>query len=358
MFNKKSFVGIDIGHKTIQLVQLDKSGGGWKINRSVTVKTPTESVVESVVVDIDAVGLTIKGALREAKINASSAITAVSGGAVIIRLIKDLPKMTEDMLRKSIKYEAGRYVPSSVEDSYIEFEILNESPEGMMDVLIVAAPREIVESRIKAIEKAGLEVDVVDVEPFASYRSLVESNDGSIMGQMTMAMVDIGAQLTTVSVVSQGKFAMTRTIPQGGQAWTDTLMSHFKLEDPDAEAGKAQLDLTPLTTDAVLDNQPLRVLQPEVDDLIREIRRSLNYYQSQQTEAGATNPVTHLVLSGGAAKLKGLAPYFSHKLGIEVEAMGVYDNTKILCDGEANADSGMELTVAAGLAMRSVGKAA
>lgn len=358
MFSKKSYVGIDIGHKTIQLLQLDKAGGGWKVSKCATIATPSESVSESAVIDPDAVGLTIKQAMREAKISASSAVVAVSGGSVIVRLIKDLPQMTDELLRKSIKYEAGRYVPSSVEDSYIEFEILNQNDAGTMDVLIVAAPREVVESRIRAVQRAGLDVEVVDVESFAAYRALVESDDTSIMSQMTIAMVDVGAAMTTVSVVSQGKFVMTRTIPQGGQTFTDALKDYFKLEDADAESGKAQLDLSILTKDVVLDNQPLRVLQPHVDDLIREVRRSLNYYQSQQTESGTTNPVTHLVLCGGGAKLQGMAEYFSHKLGIEVAAMGVFDNTKFMANGETTATNGMELAVAAGLAMRSSGKAA
>lgn len=358
VFKKKSYVGIDIGHKTIQLVQIDRSGGGWRVGRAFTVATPTDSVSDSVVVDVDAVAMAIKGGLREGRFHASSAVTSVSGGSVIVRLIRDIPKMTEDMLRKSIKYEAGRYVPSSVEDSYIEFEILGDSPEGTMDVLIVAAPREVVESRIKAIEKAGLDVDVVDVESFAAYRSLVESNTGSVMAQMTLALVDIGAAMSTVSVVSQGKFVMTRTIQQGSHSWTEALQTYFKLEEADAESGKAQLDLTPLIGDTVLDNQPLRVLQPHVDDLIREIRRSLNYYQGQQTESGSTNPVTHLLLCGGGAKLKGLAQYVGHKLGIEVVAMSIFDNAAVLPSGDMNPEDGIELSVAAGLAMRSFAKSA
>ncbi len=358
IFKKKSYVGIDIGHKTIQLVQIDKAGGGWRVGRAFTVATPPESVSDSVVVDIEAVAMAIKTGLREARINASTSVTSVSGGSVIVRLIRDMPKMTEEMLRKSIKYEAGRYVPSSVEDSYIEFEILGDSADGTMDVLIVAAPREVVESRIKAIEKAGLEVEVVDVESFAAYRSLVESNSASVLSQMTVALVDIGAAMTTVSVVSQGKFVMTRTIQQGSQAWTEALQTYFKLEEANAEAGKAQLDLTPLVEDAVLDNQPLRVLQPHVDDLIREVRRSLNYYQSQQNESGAAHPVTHLLLCGGGAKMKGLAPYFGHKLGIEVVAMSIFDNATVLPTGELNAEDGIELSVATGLAMRSFSKSA
>ena len=350
-FKKKSYVGIDIGHKTINLVHLDRSGGGWKVSRSISVPTPPESVSESVVIDEEAVGAAIKTGLREGKIHAGTAITSVSGGSVIVRLVKDMAKMSEDMLRKSIKFEAGRYVPSSVEDSYIEFEILDQSQSETMSVMIVAAPRDVVESRIKAIEFAGLDVEAVDVESFATYRSLIEFDETSDLTSETIALVDLGSELTTVSIVSNGNFVMTRTIPQGSQAWTEALMEYFKLTEEDAESGKAQLDLTELTQDAVLENQPLRVLQPQVDDLVREIRRSLNYFQSQQTEDGDAQQATHLVLSGGGARIVGLAPYMAHKLGMDVRAMGVFQNPKFSASG-ADAPDGMDLTVAAGLAMR------
>lgn len=356
-FKKPSFVGVDIGHKTITLVQIDKVGNsGWKITRAGSVPTPTDSIKDGVVAEPDVVGIAIKQGLKDLRISASAAIVGVSGGSVIVRTVR-VPQMNELMLRKSIKYEAGRYVPSSIEDSFIEFEIMGEAPDNQMDVLIVAAPREIVLSRVQALERAGLEVDVVDVEAFAMYRSLVESDETSILHQMTMAMVDIGSTTTTVSVVSKGTFAMTRTIPQAGQTWTDALKAYFKLTDEQAETGKAQLNLAPLTTDQVLDNQPLRVLQPHVDDLIREIRRSLNYFQAQQTESGQQNPVTHLVVSGGGAKLAGLGEYLSHKLGIQVFCIGVLDNPKFTYLGTEEVGNGIDLAVASGLAMRAFAKA-
>lgn len=352
IFGKKSFVGIDIGHKTIQIVQLDKASSGFRISKSVTVPTPSESVKDGVITDPDVVGLAIKGALREHKISATSAIAAVSGGAVTVRVVDDMPKMSEDMLRKSIKYEAGRYVPQSVEDSFIEYEVLDDTMESQMKVMIVAAPREIVASRLRALERAGLDVEAIDVEAFAMYRTLVETNDSTILNEMTIALVDIGASLTTVSVISQGTFAITRTIPQGSQLWTDSLQDYFKLEPDDAEAGKAQLDLTPLTSDSVIDNPPLRTIQSPVDDLIREVRRSLNYYQSQSRDGVAPPPVTHVVISGGGSKLAGLASYFAHKLGTETVALGVNDNPKFLPHAEMDHLHGLEYSVAVGLAMR------
>ena len=323
------------------------------------VPTPSGAIKDGVVVDNERVSAAIREALRVGKISATSAIIGVAGGSVIVRTVR-IPVMPEATLRRSIRFEAGRYVPSSIEDSFIEFEIIGDAPDNQMDVLIVAAPREIVKSRTEACAAAGLEVEVVDIEAFAMYRALIESDMASELSDSTIAMVDIGFSTTNVSVISKGVFAMTRSIPQAGRILTESLQNYFKLSDEDAEQGKAQLDLRTLVdSDGPVENPPLRVLQPHIDDLIREIRRSLNYYQSQQAEAGESNPVTKLVLSGGGARLTGLAEYMAHKLGIETVKVGVFDSEQIIANNVGVEDAhGFQLAVASGLAMRSAAGAA
>lgn len=355
-FGKKSFVGLDLGHHTIKAVQVERSAGGWKITRSGTIPTPEESIRDCVVVDPQIVGAAIKQLLRESEIVASNAIIAVAGGTVVVRNVR-IPIMPEATLRKSIKFEAGRYVPSSVEDSHIEFEIIGPVDDNQMDVLVVAAPREIVASRIKACEEAGLTVEVVDVEPFATYRVLVENHPSEEWTGKTVAVVDIGNSTTSMSVVSNGVFAMTRSIQQAGQALTDALKTSFKLSKNDAEAGKAQLDLGELMQEgAPKDNPPLRVVQPLLDDLVREVRRSLNYYQSQQTDGNAPKAVDAVLLAGGGSKMNGIAKYIEHKLGIPTQAVSVRQNPLFYFD-ETSPDVA-DLSVASGLAMRAFQNAA
>jgi type IV pilus assembly protein PilM len=357
-FGKRSFVGIDIGHHFIKVAQIEKSAGGFKVSKYGEVATPTDAVKESVIIDAPAVGAAIRQALRENDIKANTAIVAVSGGSVIVRPVR-IPKMSEATLRKSIKFEAGRYVPSSVEDSFVEFEIIGEVDDTQMDVLIVAAPRDVVESRVKACEAAGLEVDCVDVEPFAAYRALVESDPTSQWHDKTIALIDIGGSSTSMSVVTQGVFAMARSLPQGGQTLTDALKAYFRLSEEDAESGKAQLDLAELVDDATpRENPPLRVVQPHIDDLIREVRRSLNYFQSGGGEnAPKSKAVEAIVLSGGGARLPGIADYLGHKLGIPAVSLGLYDNPTF-ASSATEPSKGLELGVVTGLALRPYTKAA
>lgn len=357
LFGKSSAVGLDLGHRAIRAAQLERHGNGWRVTRYASVPTPAGSIKDGVVVDVEEVGLAIRQVLRDAHISASSAHIAVSGGTVVVRVVR-IPTMPEATLRKSIKYEAGRYVPSSAEDSYIEFEIVGRADDGQMDVLLAAAPKDIVQARMAACQAAGLEVDSVDIEPFAAYRSLVEIDPSLDLHGQTFALIDVGAANTRMSVIQNGVFTMTRTIPNGAQMLTEALKGYFKLSEDDAEQGKAQLDIADLIEDAKpRENPPLRVIQPHVDDLVREIRRSLNYFQSQLTEGSQSKSVETLLLTGGGAKLRGLATYIGHKLGLPTRAVGLFQNPNFTFLGANDLGDGLDLAVVCGLAMRSHMKA-
>lgn len=355
LMRRKTYVGLDLGHHTIKAVQIEKTAGGWRVARLGCIATPADSIKESVVIDPESVASSIRQLLKDSHIGANSAFVAVAGGAVVVRNVR-IPKMPEATLRKSIRFEASRYVPSSVEDSFIEFEIIGDAEDGQMDVLIVAAPKELIDSRVKACALAGLRVEAVDVEPFAAYRCLLEADPNNAWSHKTVAMVDVGAGMTSLSVVKEGMFVMTRTIPNGSRQLTDALKNFFQLSDEDAESGKSQLDVTDLLNELPKENPPLRIIQPHVDDLVREIRRSLNYFQSQQGEGNKA--VDGLVISGGGAQLSGLTEYIAKKLGMETASAGVFDNPRFTYAGVEDAGRGLNLSVASGLAMRAFGKAA
>lgn len=352
-FSAKSYVGLDMGHHTIKAVQIDRHAGGWKVSKHGQIDTPAESIRDGIVVDTEAVGGAIKDLLKSSHITASHAHIAVSGPTVVVRPVR-IPKMPEATLRKSIKFEASRYVPNSVEDSYVEFEIAGYPDETQMDIVVVAAPKDIVESRMKACQAAGLVVESVDIEPFAMYRSLIEADQEHDWTGSTIAIVDIGSMTTNMSVVQKGSFAMTRSIPNGSHILTDALKSYFKLEHADAESGKAQLDVAELIdAEKPKENPPLRVIQPHLDDLVRELRRSLNYYQSQLGEATEDKQVSLVFLTGGGAKQTGLATYIEHKLGIKTLSLHMFDNPRFTAHQAELTQSAHDLSVAGGLAMRS-----
>jgi type IV pilus assembly protein PilM len=227
-----------------------------------------------------------------------------------------------------------------------------------MNVLIVAAPRDIVESRVAACTEAGLEVEVVDIEVFAAYRALLECDLDFDPMATTIGIVEIGAQSSSVSVVHQGVFTMHRSIPHGGRLLTEALSAQFGLSPEEAEEGKGTLDVAELVGGPQPpENPPLRVVLPHLEDLVREIRRSVNYFQSQQPEGAPGRQVQRLLLTGGGARLKGLDLYLDHRLGIPVIEAGLFDNPRFV-GATAEEGRGVDLGVAAGLALRAHARAA
>lgn len=357
MLKKNSYVGIDLGHFTIKVSQIDKTPQGWRVTRSGLMYTPENTIRDGVVTDPATLAGALKLLLKQTGIAAKNAVISVQGGSVVVRPVR-IPKMAEQLLRKSIKFEASRYIPNSVEESYVEFEIIGAVDDQQMDALIVAVPNELVRSRVEAVELAGLEVEIVDVNSFAVYRALLETNQTRTWSDETIALVDFGGSSTTVSVISQGQFALVRSIPAGGNQFTEAIRSFFDMEFEEAEIGKAQIDLAEFLENKPLENPPLRVLQPFIEELVREIRRSINYYESQSSDGKPIQPVKTVVITGGGARMQGFVPFLESKLGLEVLRLGAFDNPTIVNYTASELGNGLELSSVTGLAMRPWLKAA
>ena len=293
-------------------------------------------------VEAAAVGKAVRELMKASSIEASGATAAISGASVIVRHVK-MPKMAESILRKSVRFEAAKYISSSVEDSLIEFEITGPVPgeDDKMGVMLVAAPQDMVETRLAALAAAGLEPVGIDIEAFALQRALLDLSATRPGEGATLALLDIGAASTDVNIVTDGRFALTRNIDYAGDHFTKALQALYPQTDREQlEEIKAQVDMSALLTpDADLESQALaRAVQPVMDELLREVRRSINYYQSQLTDPANSNlpagvtaetgggTVSKIVITGGSARMAGLEAYMGARLGLPVEAWNVCDN--------------------------------
>jgi type IV pilus assembly protein PilM len=363
LFGKETLVGLDIGSAYLKVVQVEAQKQGFRVTRAAQHKTPEGAVRDGIVVDKQAVGEAVRQMLRAAGVSATGAAIAVSGPTVVVRQIK-LPRMTEAALRKSVRYEAGKYISANVDESAVEFEILGPcegggaGDEDQMNVMLVAAPREMVESRIAAVEIAGLEAAAVDMEPFALQRALADCNAGGPFRDNGMrALVDLGASHTEVSLLSGTTFALTRSIPIAGDTLTNVLKNHFRCDPREAEQRKAGSDMA-LLLEAGAGSEELeapRLLQPVLDELLREVRRSIQFYQSQLPEGAEPQPLKEILLCGGGAQLPGLALYMKARLGTETRLGNAFDNPYF--ETHAAADAFLDeqhpcLAVALGLAVK------
>ena len=336
IFGKEKVVGVDIGSRFIKVVQAEpgRTPGTWQIVKAAVGPTPPDAVRDGIVMDQAGVAQALRALMQSENIDANAAVAAISGASVIVRHIK-LPRMAESVLRRSVRFEAAKHISSNVDDSMIEFEITGAVPgeDDKMSVMLVAAPIDMVESRLAVLTQAGLEPVGVDIEAFALQRALVDLSPTRPGEGTTLALLDIGATTTDVNIVTNGLFALTRSIPIAGDSFTQALKTVAPGEGWNAlEEIKARVEMTTLLQpDADPEAATLaRAIQPALDELLREVRRSTNYYQSQLSDpansilpAGTTSqtsgPVARIIITGGSAKMKGLEAYMAARLGIPVE---------------------------------------
>lgn len=358
---KQSLVGIDIGSCNIKIVYAEPTKQGIHVSHVAICPTPPNCVKEGVVTEVKQVASAIQFAMRSAGIRASSAITAIAGPGVIVRNVK-VPKMTEAALRRSVHYEASKYISASMEDSVVEFEILGDAEDDQMNIILVAAPRNMVDSKVAVLEEAGLDPLAIDIEAFAALRALIEHNPDSSVMDKTIALLDMGASHTEINLVSRGTLALTRNIPIAGSSLTNSLKNVNNCPDQEAEQIKHSLDLGVLveSPDAVSDDPSLRAVQPLIDELLREIRRSINYYQSQLPDGAPEMTVDGLILTGGMARMKGLSDYTRVRLNVPVSVGNpalcqLIDSS--VCPSGLTAEDVPLLTVAFGVAMKEISTA-
>lgn len=356
-------VGLDIGSNQIKAVHLSRSRSQWSLVSAGIVPTPPESVQDGVILDIPRVTEAVRQLFRQASVPGNAeTVAAVSGSHVLVRSIK-VPDMNTATLKRSIRFEAAKHVDQgtsgvSIDNSAVEFEVLGKGgTPPQMDVLLVVAPLPMVNGRVAVMESAGADAVAVDVEAFALLRTMRAARLLPPPGQ-AVAVMNMGATYTDLNIIVGDEVVVTRSIPIGGNALTSSVASVMNVPVEEAEQHKRHIDIAPLPTQhhddfgvmAVADPAK-QVTVPFVDELVRELRRSVLYFQSQAAEAGMSVSVEQVVLAGGGTQLNGLPDYLQERLGMDVVILDPFaDQTR----GSAGAwaGRGAEFAVAAGLALK------
>lgn len=354
-------IGLDIGSKQIKAVQLDRRKNSWSVVNAGIYPTPPDSVQDGVILDIPKVTEAVRQLLREHHLSPADTIAAVSGSHVLVRSIK-VPDMPLSTLKRSIRFEAAKHIDQgttgvSIDNSAVEFEIRGKSGQPpQLDVLLVVAPNPMVNGRVAVMEGAGLEPVAVDVEAFALLRTMDAAKLLPNPEQACVVM-NMGATYTDLNIVVGSQVAAPRSIPIGGNALTASLASVMNMAPEEAEEQKKHIDISPGRAEVVdmgmaSGPDPTRqVTIPFVDELIRELRRSVIYFQSQAAEAGMSITVDNLILAGGGTQLQGLPEYLRERLGMNVMLL---DPLAIGGNGASSRweGHGPEFAVAAGLALK------
>lgn len=341
-------VGVDIGSSAIKVCQLKDVRGKRTLVRFGYHPLPPQTIVDGHVMNQGVIVEGLQKLFSDNKIKNRNVALSVSGHSVIIKRIT-LPLMTAAELAEQIPWEAEQQIPFDIKDVQIDYEVLRRRPEqGQMDVLLVAAKKDELGDTAQIAREARLRPVVIDVDAF-TIQNVFEVNYG-IPPEGTFALVNVGASLTTINVLTNGVPAFTRDIANGGNALTEEIQKQLGISFEEAELYKTGGPTGP-QAGAVVPTEVPRIIRQVVEGLAGEIQRSLDFYLATSGE----REVQRIYLTGGTSNLWELAQAIQRRAHAEVEQLNPFKEIAV-DPAQVNTDllrlRAAQATVAMGLALR------
>ena len=344
---KPPLVGLDISSTSVKLLELSQQNDGYRVEAYAAEPLPPNSVVEKNITDVEAVGEAIQRVTKRAGTRTKYAAVAVAGSSVITKVITMPANLAGDELESQIELEADQYIPYSLEEVNMDFEVLGVSASNpdTCDVLLAASRSENVDSRIAAVELGGLITRVVDIEAYTLENAfqLISTQIPGGFEDNTVAIVDIGATMTTLSVLHDGKIIYTRDQVFGGKQLTEEIQRRYGLSYEEAGMAKRQGGLP--------DNYIPEVLEPFKDAMAQQVSRSLQFFFSSSHH----NTVNHIVLAGGSASIPGVDELIEERIGSSASIANPFSSMSLAprVKAQALSNDAPALMIACGLALRS-----
>ena len=289
-------IGIDISSTSIKMVELSDDGrGGYKLEGYSTATLAKDAMVDGNVGDLEKVADAMKQAWKQLGSREKRSALALPASAVISKKVLMSAGLREEDMEAQVEAEANQYIPFSLDEVNIDFQVLGAAPNNPdeVEVLIAASRKEKIEDRVAAAEGAGLKVTVMDVENYATEAaySLVSSQLPNAGREQTVIIIDIGASMMHINVLHDNKSVYTREQSFGGGQLTQEIQRRFGLSLEEAEIAKRKGGL-PESYDS-------EVLQPFMQSLAMEVARALQFF----TSSTQYNRIDHIVLAGGCAAI-------------------------------------------------------
>lgn len=354
---KNQLVGIDIGSHSIKVAEVEDSKQGMVLKNFGMIALPSEAIMEGSIKEMEIVSAALKNLLKNLRIKNKNLATSISGYSVIVKKIT-IPQKGEEDLEKSIQNEAEQYIPFDIKDVNLDFQILpsalkeeeeeeKEEQKELMDVLLVAAKKDIVEEYISLFHLSELNPIVLDIDAFALQNAFEISNPEQ---SGCHALVHIGAQQLTINVVREGVSIFTRDSSYGGAQITSEIQKKFETSYEEAE--KIKLGATSIE----LDQKPILedIFSSTVTRWAQEIKRALDFVAT--TFVGIK--VDDILLSGGSSLIPGFGKYLSMETDLHVDKLNPFANLEVkekLFDAAYLNYCAPMAVISIGLALRSIG---
>ena len=311
---KKAIIGLDIGSSAIKVVHLNESKSGIILKSLGIANLPPDAIVDGEIQEKAVIADIIKKLLKAQKSKIKRVCTSISGYSVIIKKI-NLPTTNREELLKTIEVEAEQYIPFDISEVNIDFEILGQSEvsEDQMDVVLVAAKKDIINSYIELLVDSGLTPTIVDVDNFA-LENAFSANYSDQEG--TVALLDIGANKLNINVIKGGVSLFTRDAPMGGAHVTGEIQDRFDLDYQTAESIKTG-GLEAPDKDMLED-----IVSRAVENWTAETNRAIEFLKASYPD----EELQGIYVSGGSSRFEGLERYLAQQTGVPVDIFNPLKN--------------------------------
>ncbi len=363
---KNQLVGLDIGSHSIKVVEITDTKKGRILENFGIMGLPQNAIIEGSIKEMEIVASAIKNLFRNLKIKNKNVATSISGYSVIVKKIS-IDRRAESELESTIHDEAEQYIPFDISDVNLDYEIIHphssvsdkgegeveedteeqkENRTGLMDVMLVAAKRDMVEDYVGLLQLAGLNPMILDVDAFTLQNAFEVSTEEP---ESCYALLNLGAEELQINAVKNGVSIFTRDSSYGGAQITEAVMNKFNVSWDEAEKIK-------------LGGAPAQERQAELEEIFsnvisgwgQEIKRALDFLATTYPD----ETIEKLFISGGSIRIPGFKKYLEMETDLPVVEMNPFANLRInekVFDPRYLSYVAPQAAVAVGLALRSIG---
>jgi len=291
--------GMDISSSSVKMVELVDAGrGNPKVDSYVIEALPKDAVADGNITNLEAVVDTVQRGWKKLGTRTKNVALALPTAAVITKKIIVPAGLREEELELQVEGEANQYIPFALDEVNLDFQVVGPAPSGPeeVEVLIAASRKEKVDDRIAVAEASGLKALIMDVEAYAMQASfeLIQRQFPDDGKDQNVALVDIGGNVTNITVLRNDSAVYTREQAFGGSQLTQDIMRQYGMSQEEAETAKRAGGLP--------DNYEAEVLRPFMENAALEIQRAMQFFFTSTQY----NSVEHIVLTGGSAVIPGL----------------------------------------------------
>jgi type IV pilus assembly protein PilM len=311
---KRSSIGLDIGSGFVKVVEVDHSGDQPEVVRVAMRPLAPDAIVEGEIMDYGLVSEAVQGLFQDLGLKGAEVVTAIGGHDVIIKKI-ELDRMKEADAREVIRWEAEQHVPFDIKSVELDFQILDPQGSGpQMQVLLVAAKRELVDNKVGLLQDAGVNPVVIDIDAFALHNAFEHNYPDALDG--ILALVNVGHETTNVNILENGIPIVTRDIPFGSRKIREDLQRERGLTAEQAE-------------DVVQARETVHDLASFVESSADEVAVGIERASAFLMTREDGDSVGRIFLSGGGARIPSMAETLGRRMGVPTQLVNSFERTPV-----------------------------